>query len=130
MATDSNSTSGPLLYESPEDTQPSSDPPPEDGLRLPIPMPSSTATLPIAPATRMMVISDDLAVNALIEAMLERAGLTIKEVATRMGVVPQTVSQYKYFKKRKPSVQWLGKLAVACGGKLFIEFPAKRLIDK
>lgn len=89
--------------------------------------PISAAKLPSSStgADLTILLADDRAVSALIEKLLDRANLSEKELAERLGVRPQTVHQYRMSLRKRPSIQWLVKLASACGAKIVIEFPPK-----
>ena len=71
-----------------------------------------------------ILLADDRAVSALIDKLLDRANLSEKELAERLGVKPQTVHQYRMSLRKRPSIQWLVKLASACGARITIEFPS------
>lgn len=75
-------------------------------------------------------------ISKVIDEMLARAGLTKTEAAARMGAdvsglvhmqhgtktsAPGNGKTYRY--ERKPSVEWLARLASACGCQLVVRFP-------
>ncbi len=86
-----------------------------------VPLPSIPSSLPSRHA--YAVINDDRAIMALIEVLLDRAGLTQAEVARRMGVTINTVNQYRWLRKKRPSIRWITRLAEACGARLVVEWP-------
>lgn len=93
---------------------------------MPNPVPLPSLYSPAKPTTSV-VLPDDRVVNSLIEQLLNRAGLPEAELARRLGIKRQSLNQYKISRRRRPSVQWLARLAEACGARLLIEFPAKPL---
>jgi transcriptional regulator with XRE-family HTH domain len=68
------------------------------------------------------LVLDERAIARLLELMLDRAGLTISEVARRLGVSPQAVRQYIHG-RRRPSLLQVLKIAETCGARLLIEYP-------
>lgn len=93
---------------------------------LPIPIPSSHT--PPDRKSILVAVDDYRATIALIDELLERAGLTQAEVARRLGITKQGVHQYRSLRRARPSVQWMAKLAQVCGGRLVVEFPPTPLI--
>lgn len=83
----------------------------------------STATHHVA-----VVLSDERAVQRLVELLLEKAGLSQAEAARRMGIASQSLNQYKISRRARPSLQWLARLAEVCGAKIIVEFPNQTLI--
>lgn len=73
------------------------------------------------------VVNDNRAIAHLIDQLLAASGFTNAELARRLGVVPQTLAQYRYGRRTHPSVQWVAKLVEVCGGKLYIELPSEPL---
>jgi DNA-binding transcriptional regulator YdaS (Cro superfamily) len=69
------------------------------------------------------LVCDERAIARLLGLLLSRGGLSIGEVARRLGVTPQAVRQYLRGRRNKPSLIWFVKFAEACGGKVSIEFP-------
>lgn len=66
---------------------------------------------------------DDSSMIKLIEEIIDRAGVSKAEIASRIGVRPQSFAQYTYLKRSRPSVQWLARLLAVTGGRLIVEFP-------
>ncbi len=64
---------------------------------------------------------------SLIEEILDRAGLPQSEICRRLGIKTQSLNQYRTLRRKRPSIQWLCRLADACGARLIIEFPARPL---
>lgn len=87
----------------------------------PLPIPSLNSS-PLSPS-RAAILTDDRAIVALIEQLLHRSGLKDSELARRMGIKQQSLSQYKYGFRHNPSVKWLVRLAEACGARIVVEWP-------
>lgn len=87
-----------------------------------IPLPSSSSSPPSHP--RAVLVADDRAVSGLITLLLDRSGVSQHELARRLGIKVQSISQYKRGKRANPSVKWLARLVEAVGGKLYVEFPS------
>lgn len=88
-------------------------------------LPSTSA--PQEGPSRAVVLQDDKAIMHLIELLVSRAGISQREIAKRIGIKPQSLNQYMIFRRRRPSVQWLARLAGVCGGRLVLEFPEEGL---
>lgn len=88
--------------------------------RGPILMPSKTPTM--NRPYRAVIIPDPVAVQNLIELLIIRSGANNSEVARMMGVKVQSLNQYRSLKRRRPSIQWLCRLAHACGARIVIEW--------
>lgn len=113
----SDSTSPPVPVQEPPQSEPLQNVVPSSI----VPLPSSPPYTPTRHA--YTVINDDRAIMALIEVLLDRAGLTQAEVARRMGVTINTVNQYRWLRKKRPSIRWITRLAEACGARLVVEWP-------
>jgi len=87
-------------------------------------------TLPVSQADLTILLADDRAISALIDKLLDRANLTESQLAERLGVKRQTLHKYRCAARKRPSVQWLTKLVVACGGKIYVELPTKPLLNE
>lgn len=101
-----------------------------DSPATPTPLPSMSSAARSAASTplsrRLVVVQPDAAgVSVLIERVMDQCGLTQGELARRLGVTKQAVSQYKYFKRANPSVVTLAKLCLAAGGRLLVELPSR-----
>ena len=95
-------------------------------LEAPVPIPSSGSFGPTPQSRQIAVIStDDRAVMGMIELLLDRAGVPQAEVARRLGIRFQSLNQYRWLRRKRPSIQWFARLANACGARLVIEFPTK-----
>jgi transcriptional regulator with XRE-family HTH domain len=71
-------------------------------------------------------VTDGEAFAALLQEMRDRAGLTVPEVAHRMGVEPNAVHQYFYRKRGvggTSTMRWFTRYAEACGCEVRLTFP-------
>lgn len=84
------------------------------------PVPASS--LPLPTSSLAVVLPDDRAVGALIALLLERSGVPQAEIARRLGIKPQTLNQYVWLRRKRPSIQWIVRLAQACGATIKVEF--------
>ena len=88
----------------------------------PLPGGASTATFhktsPLTP-----VVCDRRAIARLLETLLDRAGISVREAATRLGMNDQSLRPYLKGRRTRPSLLWFLKFVEACGGKVYIEFP-------
>lgn len=71
---------------------------------------------------RVPVVGDHKAIAALAEDLLGSIGITQAEAARRLGIKPQSLSQYFRYKRIRPSVQWLCRLVELVGGRIYVEF--------
>ena len=85
-------------------------------------VPSSSSFPPLHKSLHV-VLSDERAISVLVEQLLSRSNLSMKEISRRLGCTVQSVSQYKYGKRANPSIKWLVRLAEVCGARLTIEMP-------
>lgn len=76
----------------------------------------------------VVLLGDERAISALIDRLLDRANLDEKSLAQRLGIKQQTLHQYRMSRRKRPSIQWLVKLASACGAKIVVEFPSTPLL--
>lgn len=93
--------------------------------RTPVPLPSTSAVPSFrSTSTLTPLVCDERAIGRLLETLIDRAGLSIEEVARRMGVASSnTVRQYLAGRRSKPSLLWFIKLATLCGARVTVEFP-------
>lgn len=106
-----------------EPPTPSGDP--ADNLSRFAPLPSSYQP-PLSSATLTPLVCDERAISRLLEVILSRGGLTMKEAADRLGVSSNTIRQYVHGRRSKPSLIWFVKLANLCGARVVLEFPKDR----
>ena len=74
-------------------------------------------------------VTDGEAFAALLQEMRDRAGLTVPEVAHRMGVEPNAVHQYFYRKRGvggTSTMRWFTRYAEACGCEVSVSYPEGR----
>ena len=57
-----------------------------------------------------VVLTDVRGVAELVGLVMTRSGLTVKEIAARLGVQPCTVYAYRTCYHKRPSIQWLARL--------------------
>lgn len=75
-------------------------------------------------ASVMPVLADPDALGALTELMLKRSGLTMNELARRVGRTPQSLRQYRDQRRGKGmTVASLVRWASACGCQVVVECP-------
>lgn len=67
-------------------------------------------------------VGDARAFSGLFEEMLKRSGLTVGEMAKRLGVQPSTLKQYRYGRRGPPKVETLCRWLSACGARLTVEW--------
>lgn len=84
-----------------------------------------SAVAPLSASPLHVVLPDDRQVTALIEALISRSGLSIHEVARRLGVKRESVREYHKGKRVNPSMRWFSRLCAVCGAKLVVEFPSR-----
>lgn len=87
------------------------------------PLPSLKAPLGASPF--QVVTTSDSQVTALIEAIISASGLSIHEVARRLGVKRESLRQYIVGRRVNPSLKWLTLLGEVCGARLVVELPAR-----
>jgi transcriptional regulator with XRE-family HTH domain len=64
--------------------------------------------------------------SELLQEMRLRAGLTVRELADRMGVTPGAIHQYYYNKRGvggTSTVRWFMRYAEACGCRVSLTYP-------
>lgn len=94
----------------------------------PIPSFSSAArsAVSVPYSSRLMAVPlDPDGVHVIIERLIAESGLTQSEIARRMGISKQSVSQYVQLRRKRPSIIWLARLALVCGSRILVEAPAK-----
>ena len=87
-------------------------------------IPSQSSQPTINPNTATVVL-DNVAIAALVDQLLTRAGLSQAEVCRRLGIHPTSFNQYRLGRRVKPSLWWMTRLANVCGARIVIEFPTK-----
>ena len=86
-------------------------------------IPSTSAPLDARSKRSFIVLPDERTAKALINLLIERSGTTQAELARRMGIQPQTLSQYRSLKHKKPSLHYISRLCLASGARLIVEWP-------
>ena len=99
---------------SPQTSQHTEDLAPPAPSPLPFKLPEATR--------RPIVLTGDDAGRQIVHAIRQETGLTLREIAERLGVSRKSVETYQY-RPRNPSVKWLGRIVTAVGGRVVIEFP-------
>ena len=89
----------------------------------PIPVPSAYR---LSNAYSAVILPDDKSLHILVDMLIERSGLSMSEVARRLGIDRHSLSQYKYG-RRRGTVGWLTRLAGVCGARVILEFPTRSL---
>ncbi len=74
------------------------------------------------------VTPDEASVNALIEQLIQRSGLSQGELCRRIGIDPRGLSQYRHRRRQRPSIWWMARLATACGARFWIEWPQRPMV--
>lgn len=88
-----------------------------------IPVPQVTQFPATMKSSRLSVVNDQRAIGALLDMMRQKAGLSVSELARRMGCTRGNIQQYLYGRKVNPSVRWLVRYAEICGAQLTVEMP-------
>lgn len=76
------------------------------------------------PSNKRAVLSTREDGARVIQMILERAGLSQSEVARRLGIRQQSISQYQTARRANPSLIWVARLAEICGARLIVEWPS------
>lgn len=74
----------------------------------------SLASLDPTSCTRL--ICDERAITSLLEHLSDKSGLSVTEIARRMGLKRETVRAYVKGKRANPPLQWFLKFVSICGG--------------
>lgn len=76
------------------------------------------------PLRDAMVVTGEVGnVREVFRALLKRSGLSLHEVARRLGVSPGNAHDYG---KNRTYVETLAAYAAVCGGRVIVELPEKR----
>lgn len=108
--------------ESPEAASTSDEPPTTSAVSLLAPIPSTNSTILFknhTPLTRL--VHDERAIARLLETMIERADLTVRDVAKALGVTDEAVRQYVRGRRKNPSLMWFLRLAELTGCSVTLE---------
>ena len=77
----------------------------------------------------MEAVPDDADFAELLQALRVRAGLTVREVAERMGVSVGNVSQYLYRRRGRGgngTLRWFLRFLEACDSSMILAIPPRR----
>jgi hypothetical protein len=91
-----------------------------------VPLPSSS-NLPVVKSSSALtpLVCDERAISRLLATLMTRGGLSVSEMARRLGVGTNGVRQYLYGRRTRPSLIWFIKFAELAGARVYIEFPDK-----
>lgn len=79
-----------------------------------------------APTTSLTpVVCDERAISRLLGSILQRAGLSVGDMAAKMGVSPQSVRQYTAGRRCRPGLLWFIKFAELAGARVVLEWPER-----
>jgi hypothetical protein len=104
----------PPLSEEDRDPSPSYSPLPISGFTVP----HAYQSHPLSP-----LVCDERAIVKLLETLLAKGRVSLREAARRMGTSDQSLRQYLKGRRSKPSLYWFVKLVEACGGRVLVEWP-------
>lgn len=63
----------------------------------------------------------------ILEAALDAGGMSMVDLARRLGMKPQSLAQYKQSIRRNPSLEWIQRYLQTCGCRIVVEFPSEPL---
>lgn len=92
-----------------------------------IPLPSGASFLPAFRSNSSLtpVVCDDRAISGLLELIVARSGLSVSEIARRLGVGDEAVRQYVRGRRTKPSLSWFVRFAAVCDVDVRLVFKGK-----
>lgn len=96
---------------------------PSDEPVFPVPTSSIPTFRSLTPLTP--VVCDDRAISRMVELLISRSGLSIREIARRLGIYPSTLHQYKSGRRVRPSLIWFVRFASACGAEVTLRWPER-----
>lgn len=125
------STSEPLGASLSTSGQESGSPPTGDLINFsPLPGGSGPALPAIKAATSTTLtplVCDERAIARLLATILSKGGISVNEMARRIGVNTQSVRQYLHGRRCRPSLLWFVRFAELAGARVYIEFPKRGL---
>lgn len=87
------------------------------------------------PKRQRAISANKADIRIAIDEMLDRAGLTRREVAARLDCTPSAISQHAngtatsapgngktYRYERKPSIEWFARVAAICGCQIIVRY--------
>lgn len=86
-----------------------------------IPVPQINQFPASARSSRLPLVCDRRAMVALLEMLKSRSGLSINEIARRMGCSKANVAQYLHGRRSNPNILWFVKYAEICGSVVVVE---------
>lgn len=94
-------------------------------------------SFPVVPATPsisvprklglMATVADDRALGSFLRATLQASGMSINEMARRIGTNDKTIRQYLTGRRGKPSLKWFLRFIELTGARVWVEIPDGRL---
>lgn len=76
-----------------------------------------------ATPTTFLVTPDEKMIPALLDRLLDTAGLSQSEAARRLGEGRQNISNLRHGRRRHLTLEWLARFVAVCGGKILVELP-------
>lgn len=72
------------------------------------------------------VVNDKRTFAKLLQTIVDRSGLSKREIARRLNIRENGLRQYFTGRRNRPSVYWLVRLCDICGAEVSIKFPGQR----
>lgn len=72
------------------------------------------------------VVCDERAISRLLGSILQKGGLTLADMAGRLGVNERSVRQYLNGRRCRPSLLWFIRFAELAGARVVLEWPERR----
>lgn len=89
-----------------------------------VPLPSTSALSSLRQSSTLTtVVCDERAIGRLLETIIHRSGLSIEEIARRIGISSNSIRQYLHGRRKRPSLLWFVRLAALCGSTVTVQFP-------
>lgn len=92
------------------------------GLSLPVVPSSPTLAVP-RKLGLMATVADDRALGSFLRATLQASGMSINEMARRIGTNDKTIRQYLTGRRGKPSLKWFLRFIELTGARVWVEIP-------
>lgn len=97
--------------------------PMESGLDSFSPIAGLPLQLPSSKREGRLLTATDFCAGDVVEQLLRRSGLTLKEAARQLGVTPSALRQYTRGRRQNPSFQWILRIAELCGAEIRVHYP-------
>lgn len=94
------------------------------GLSLPVVPSAPTITVPRRLGL-MAAVADDRALGSFLRATLQASGMSINEMARRIGTNDKTIRQYLTGRRGKPSLKWFLRFIELTGARVWVEIPGQ-----